>query len=598
MHSFDNGTALKAKKDNWYQLLKLFRKVGIADVLNEEQLNWIICLEDGAAAGFICRLYEVLTQRKVQMQVKRPTIGKVAGYTKDIGLTRVRKELRKNDLRDDSDILTVSRMASSVLGEHHRSLQEERISDPDRFSTASITGNRLSPGAPQSMAESSAELPQVKVKEIQVRQLDRNVTQLRASNAGGKKDVSPGRGDGAKGPRPLSPTGNDYGERGGVVQGQGGILAENALSALNTCISRVMTPGCFPGYNYQIDPYQNFFTALSLLSRSKDYDNLVATTLTEIKFSAQTLAGSCVATPKQFWKVADLFVNTLAGSAHNSESYECAVDAFVAIGNAVTQKDSHSSLAMFCDFALFKVSHTITSNPHKRVGILRIMHAFTPSDTQSHVQCIKRLQAIVTDLGSFVHCLTILAAQETRMDDMLLDLYLYYANIGLSLPNPKLRAAIIAMLATLLPIADQMIHPMLPQLEYLAETETWWETQVNLLSFCGALLESERNRKGYESIESGSPTKTSTDSMDNSDVLQYVIQILDLIFHVGAPKHIKMWGLFALSAGSAVGEPVVSYFLRIMDSLNNEDRQFLLDLTGDTAVAGPGSRIKKKGMKV
>ena len=53
---------------------------------------------------------------------------------------------------------------------------------------------------------------------------------------------------------------------------------------------------------------------------------------------------------------------------------------------------SHSHLLTFTptDFALFKLASTLTLHPHKRVGILRILHAFTPSDTQSRVQCIKK----------------------------------------------------------------------------------------------------------------------------------------------------------------------------------------------------------------
>ena len=147
MHSFDNGTAINHKRDNWAQLLKLFRKVGLTDILTDEQANWIYCLDDGAAAQFLCRVYESLTKRKLQMQVKKPTKDKVAGYQKDIGVSKVRKELRKNDLRDDSDMLTVHKVSSNVLDGHTRNQQEERLSDPGRFSTTnSFMGNRLSPG--------------------------------------------------------------------------------------------------------------------------------------------------------------------------------------------------------------------------------------------------------------------------------------------------------------------------------------------------------------------------------------------------------------------------------------------------------------------
>ena len=63
MHSFDNGTSVKAKRDNWAQLLKIYRKIGLPDILTEEQSNHILNVEDGVAILFICKIYEVLTQR-------------------------------------------------------------------------------------------------------------------------------------------------------------------------------------------------------------------------------------------------------------------------------------------------------------------------------------------------------------------------------------------------------------------------------------------------------------------------------------------------------------------------------------------------------
>lgn len=632
MHSFDNGTAIGHKRDNWAQLLKLFRKVGLTDLLNDEQANWIYCLDDGAAAQFLCRIYESLTKRKLQLQVKKPTKDKVAGYQKDIGVSKVRKELRKNDLRDDSDMLTVHKVSSNILGDHVRNQQEERLSDPGRFSTTnSFLGNRTSPGAPQSVAESSAaDLPQVRVKEIQVRQLDRNVTHLRASKAspgkleggrssfggGGRARTPDGRprspsGVGeAFGGRPRTPTQYGHNEFGASsmhaqVHG-GGMLPENALTALNACIARVMAVGCHPLWSTHADPYQNFMSSLSLFGRTKGYDALVASALGEMKFSAQTLAHACVTTPKQFWKVADLFVSTLSTVPYDCESFDTAVDAFACLGQAVTQKDPHSSLAMFADFALFKLAGTLAGHPHKRVGILRCLHAFTPSDTQSHVQCIKRLQTMVTDLGAFIHCLTILAAEETRLDDLLLDLYLYYGSIGLGMPSPKLRAGTVAMLAVLFPVAEHMITPMFGQLESLASADNWWEMHAHLLTLCGALLESEIHRR-MDKMRNGRPEPPeedegglNIDGTDESPALRTAMNILSRILTPGAPKHTRMWGLVAIATGTAVGEPVVSLYMEIMASLSDDDRRFLLGIVDEKdrgLLAGPGSRVPKKKSK-
>lgn len=168
MHSYDNGTSLKVKRDNWTQLTKLCRKVGLLDLLSEEVSYPVMCCEENAAVNFVTKIYEILTQRKVQTQVKKPTVGKVAGYAKDISLTKVRHTLKKHDLDEESDIDTVKRMSADVIESHDRSLQEERSTEPDRYSSTNI-GARPSQMAPQEDAfDEEDAAPQVRVKEIQV----------------------------------------------------------------------------------------------------------------------------------------------------------------------------------------------------------------------------------------------------------------------------------------------------------------------------------------------------------------------------------------------------------------------------------------------
>ena len=55
MHSYDNGNSFKSKKDNWTQLIKIYRKIGLHELLSDEQAHHIITLEEGAAIDFISR---------------------------------------------------------------------------------------------------------------------------------------------------------------------------------------------------------------------------------------------------------------------------------------------------------------------------------------------------------------------------------------------------------------------------------------------------------------------------------------------------------------------------------------------------------------
>lgn len=304
----------------------------------------------------------------------------------------------------------------------------------------------------QSISESSAaELPQVRVKEIQVKQLDKNVSQLRSfkRNSSNNYDSSLSRiGENFKGSRPSSPSYMNNGYSNSSSNNSGGSngnnsnnnpLAENVLSLLNTCISRVIKPSNHPVWNNLLDAYQNFMSLLSLQSQSLEYDTLMSEVLIEIQLSSNMLSSSCIISTKQYWKLSDLFITVLISSPYTSIVFTSCVDAFLTIGYSITQKDPHSSLSLFYDFTLFKLINLINNNVYKRYGILKILLSFLPNETQYHVQCIKKLQVLLIDMNIFIHCLTILAILETKLNNLMLDLYIYYANIGLSLSNPKLR---------------------------------------------------------------------------------------------------------------------------------------------------------------
>lgn len=599
MHSYDNGTALRAKKDNWAQLLKVFRKLGLAPQISEEEVGRVLRCEEDAAVGFISKLYEILTQRKVQVNIKPPTIGRTAGYAKETGAWKVKEALRKSDITATGDDNAIKGYTSQVVNSHEKSLQDDRSIDPDRYNPSSSIAPRNAP--PRSTGpDDSGEMPQVRVKEIQVKQLDRNVTHLRASkhNFGGGGSVSPSVG-GARGSTPggggfepnssVAPhvaTADHYGQ-----QSIGrGMAAENSSSLLNTCISRVLNQDNVPRWHSSLEPIQNLLSMLDHLRMGgNSADSLVSAAVREIQSSAAELAESCAVTPKQFWKVSDLFVNLLVAAPQNSKAYSTVVECFSHIGYTIAQRDPRSSLSLFCDFSLFKLVPTLQSHPRKRLGILQVLLAFSPPDSHSHVQSIKKLQDALSGgsggttlseaasqmLPVFISCLTILATLETCLDAVLLDLYLYYSSIALGMPSPRVRAGGIGVLATLYGRARDSVSQMLPQLYSISATEKWWEVHVYLLSLCARILESEMEAPG------STPPETCSGALE----------IIEALFKKKAPKNIKLWGVAVLAKAMAYNSALTHLYLSILIDLTPSDRRYFLDLSKESDARRYGYRV-------
>lgn len=574
MHSFDNGTAVIAKKDNWAQIIKIISRIGMFDLISEADSGRLIRCEDGAAVEVITRMYETLTQRKITMATKKPTVDKVAGYTRETGAWKVREALRNSDLNEGSDENTTKRHTKSHLDEHERSIQENRSIDQDRFSQSLSIGTNNSQAPPRKhVKDAEMDTPQVRVKEITVKQLDRNVTHLRASKQMQSNNNRPNSPQGHFEHDETSQATENVG--GNAVAGNGGLLPENALSLLNACISRIMTSENVSGWNNHCDPYQNFLGVLELMMRrgTADKENLeplVRDVLSEIRISAQYLAEACVITPKQFWKAADLLIAAISSCSYQSGAYAVAIETFESLGRWIYQRDPKASLPLFCDFALFKLGGVLKGHPYKRLGILRILYGFSPHDTLSHVQCIKRLQSIIPDLQTFIGCLTIMATLETNLDASLLDLYLYYATIGLGMPSPRLRAGAAAVLSALYPLSDGLISPLLPQLQSLAVSESWWEIRAHLLSLSSSIL-------GYSTSSRDPATEEGDDAQTNPDDAA-AISIVDDIFTTKENTSIRQWGLVSLARAVGYSDAISARYLEVLLSLDSDARKFILNL--------------------
>ena len=299
-----------------------------------------------------------------------------------------------------------------------------------------------------------------------------------------------------------------------------------------------------------------------------------------------------------------MLIHSLIVTLHTSPVFYAIIDAFCSIGKYCVKKSGKTAMDLFFNYSLDKLAPLIISNPQKRGGILMILYSFSPLDTASHIRCIKQLQAIVLNIPNLIYCLGVLSALETQMDEMLLDLYMYYSSIGIASQNPKLRSVSVYILSVLLPMPGaplvDLILAMLPELTRLSEEETFWESQAHLLVLCAGLFRSfggVRNNSSSAllsaptSLDEGYQESPATDERET--ILDAAVKIVKTLFSPkNSKKNVKLVGLVALAPVISVSTDLISTYIAVLSSISNPDREALLMPSGvgfniDSSVGSP-----------
>ena len=346
-------------------------------------------------------------------------------------------------------------------------------------------------------------------------------------------------------------------------------VPENSNSLLNACIGRVLNVKNHPMWSNSSDPTQNLCTALELIGKPNEnnIEPVLMEVFREIGISSSLISDSCIYTPKQFWKVSDLFLFAISTTSFASDVFGSIIEAFEAVGKWCSRKDPKASIELFCDFSLYKLVPIIQTNPQKRRGILTVLYSFSHNDISSHLNCIKRLQMIVKDIPDFIYCLAVLSTLENEFDSSLIDIYMYYSSIGLSSQSPKLRSAGVFMLSVILPHTrlqmGQVVLSMLSELKRISEEESWWEIQGHLLSLCGKLI---------KTFSSKGPSSEAEDSL----IVEGTLELAKCIFSPKLPRQLQLIGLISIAPAVFASEELCSIFLNVLFQLDTTDRTNLL----------------------
>ena len=547
MHSYDNGTAIRVKKDNWGQLLKFFRKQGL-DMITQDEVTAIIHCEDGAVASFIKRIYQALTQREVQEVAKRPPLEKLPAYMRTTGSKVVKDKLRTGNFTEHPDQTTTQAALEAELGTHEATLQLEKSVDPERFSSLSLSGSRA-PHQPKPMGEEEAPVPQVTVERIEVKQSDRNIAQLRASQdpMAARLNSSVASAGSSVGSPPQTQSFSAQ-----VANMQRGVqdIFDDALSGSG------------------FDDVGSFTSALV------SGDEAAVSASEEVFYSvyndAMKVAEAVVQTPNDFWIVSNLFSPLTTGLSSSSNAFKVAVDSYASIGHCILKVEPPAASALFANYALKGVCETIAEDQSKRYSLLSLYYSYAVPSGPSHVEAIKKLTEVTGTQSDLVSALSSLISIEdpATFDGEVMDLYLYYGIIGLGQSSPSVRASAVAMLGeAFLRGGISEVGKFVEPLQNMASDDTYWESKAQLLVVSSVVLGSE------EGV--------------TDEIREAFVGIIEKVFHKGVSGKVKKVGVAYLAPVIGVDmERLLPLFLDVLLGMKQVDRVNLLGLGGGGSGSG------------
>ncbi|KAJ8604368.1 hypothetical protein CTAYLR_002565 [Chrysophaeum taylorii] len=533
MHSYDNGIALRIKKDNWSQLLKFFKKVGLEDLISQQEVNAIIYCEDGAVVGFVNRMYETLTQRTVQKVARRPLLDKAPPFARDTGSAVMRNSMRSAILAETSDEL--SRQMELEARVHERSLQEEKSHDRFRGST---TTTRNARGPSRTVGARAPPVAQVTVKEIEVRQVDRSLAQLRSP-----------------------PVVLDYAAADDVPLRE----EEKARDVDDVLRECVLDGGCeAPSDASSADVARAF--AASIGESDGVPEATAVAVYGRLADRAATLAVASLAMPEHYSRVSEVYAAALL---LKTDVFDAAVAAsWAALGREMRRRDPRASTSLFVEKSLPPLLPLLRLDT-KRRAVLGVLCDFVDQDSERRVELVEDLKRLVLpETNVFLSCVATLVRLDFKAGRPHVDFHLYYISQALAQhDSPRLRAAAVAALTAAATTRPRVLAPYVPTIALLARQDKAWETQAQIVLLAAAAL--------------------SPDTPYLPEIRATFLTALTECFRANAPSPVRLVGLKVLAPILQAQDPALQKaYVDVLSSLQDQERDSLFFAGADNPLVG------------
>lgn len=572
MNSYENGTRLAAKVDNWEQVYKLCKRKELP--ISKQEIDPVIHCAPEAATMLLFHLYHVLTKRTVKTfspavdpEPPRPAFMRETAS----------KRLKDPEISRIQDNVERTIRAIDVLGNFHEERRFQKAAEAPLLIQQN-RANRTVQGADYDTSKEEDVQDSLQMSEVRVKALSNNSTV--GAGKGGPKVVAAAEGQRHKTAgvkmqllQAVAAPRSSVGALAGMQQPA--LFVKPAADIMRPLVLSIVQESeeLSKAIDTQKDVVVSFMeqcregggrggdrNSQAAVDRMREAEETSVRVFETLANRAQLLVDTLTKSPPEFWKVWSTFYPALTDFPETSPVFESAVFLFKRIGHLMREADPPLTQQLITEVGLPSLAKELSRAPEKRECLCEIIYSYTQEDTLNHLLVLRALKEKVGDnLPVYVSCLSCLIsldAQLSLLDEHLLDLYVYYALMAMQSPQPRIRVAGISILSTITTCSSQhhSVVALIPTFAALANDE-WWEVQAQLLLLSANLLSKlsladRQDGSSADDARSGSADSKVGEGFDgalNHEVAQEnLLAIISRLFVVSGSKNVLQVGLSAL----------------------------------------------------
>jgi hypothetical protein len=194
-------------------------------------------------------------------------------------------------------------------------------------------------------------------------------------------------------------------------------------------------------------------------------------------------------------------------------------------------------LRQFTEIHLRKICDTLVLDPSKAGYMCKLIGAHCSDSVNSRIQMLKSMKDYFGDNQQVLtYCFARMLELEQSYNEVLFDIYMYYAMSGLSAPSPIVRTAALKMLNIMAGYNYELAFNLVHKLVTLV-SDDYWEVKAQLYILTCMLLTKVEGMQNLLKVEDIGSTANKEKTQTEKNILKSKVDMLQKIVQMGVSEY-------------------------------------------------------------